>query len=131
MEYFINSPLSRQMYYEFLIDGKPMLVPDEDMDITANDLDSEDSGRDESGVMHRQRLREGVKTWSFEYAVLTHADYLYMETLFAGKADFVFKHRALDGKITECRAYRSKHSITLHNAKTGIHKNYKFNIIEC
>lgn len=128
---FLSSQLSRKMFSEFLINGEPMLVPDADLGITANDLDSEDSGRDESGVMHRQRLRERVKTWSFEYTVLTHADYLYMETLFAGKADFEFTYRDLDGSIAKCRAYCSKNSITLHNAKTGIYKNYKFNIIEC
>lgn len=131
MKYFLTSPLSRNLYYEFLIDGKPVLVPDEDMDITANDLDSEDSGRDESGVMHRQRLRKRVKTWSFEYAVLTHADYVYMEQLFEEKADFTFTFPDLDGQKAECKAYCSKNSITLHNAKTGIYKNYKFNIIEC
>lgn len=28
-------------------------------------------------------------------------------------------------------AYRSKHSITISNIKTGAHKNYSFSIVEC
>jgi len=28
-------------------------------------------------------------------------------------------------------AYRSKHSISINNVKTGVYKNYNFNIIEC
>lgn len=46
--------------YDFQIDGKPILMPDEDADISKADLDSEDSGRDESGVMHRQVVREAI-----------------------------------------------------------------------
>ena len=37
----------------FLIDGQPMLAPDENVEISVEDIDASDSGRDESGVMHR------------------------------------------------------------------------------
>lgn len=121
----------RKFYFEYLIDDKPLLVPDAGVEISQTDIDAEDSGRDESGFMHRQRLREWVKTWSFVYATLTREEYRYLEHLFAGKAEFTFQYRDLDGQPRSCRAYCSKNSITLHNVKLGIYKNYKFNIIEC
>ena len=120
----------RNKYYEYQVDGKPILVPD-NVEIGENDIDAEDSGRDESGIMHRQVLRERVKTWGFSFAVLSRMDYRYLNHLFAGKADFEFKYRGLDGQPVKTRAYCSKLSVTQYNAKLGIYKNLKFNIIEC
>lgn len=117
--------------YDFQIDGRPILTPDEGVRIIKSDLDSEDSGRDESGVMHRQVLREKVVTLELEYAVLTQREYQYTETLFAGKATFTVEYLDLNGKLAEMTAYCSKTSIFLHNARTGIYKNLKFSIIEC
>ena len=121
----------RSYYTDFKIDGRPVLVPDENVEISQNDLDSEDTGRDESGVMHRIVLRERLKTFGFNYGHLTAEEYRYMESLFAGKPEFVFSYRGVDGNMAECIAYCSNNSITLRNAKTGDYRNYKFNIIEC
>lgn len=119
-------------YFEdYQIDGKPLLVPDADVTISQSDLDSSDSGRDEIGVMHRVVLRYRVKTWNFSYSSLTTEEYRYMESLFAGKTDFTFTYRDVDGLLKTCQAYCSNNSITYHNAKLGLYKNYKFNIIEC
>ena len=41
----------------FLINGKPMLAPDADVGVSYTDLDANDSGRDESGYMHRIVMR--------------------------------------------------------------------------
>lgn len=125
--------ITRNKCWDYVVDGKPLLVPDADIEISQNDLDSDDSGRDESGVMHRHRIREGVKTWGFSYQVLTYGEYCYLESLFRGKQEFEFVFANPDpyGTYKKCRAYRSKSSITLHNSKTGLYKNYKFNIIEC
>ena len=49
----------------FLIDGQPMYAPDGDVGISYEDLESSDSGRDESGAMHRIVLRRNAGTWSF------------------------------------------------------------------
>lgn len=121
----------RQLYEDFLIDGQPIYAPDEDMTVSYEDLDSEESGRDEGGFMHRIVLREGVKKFALSYASLSRDEYLYMESLFKGKATFSVMHRDDDGNVQEFMAYRSKHSITVRNAKTGQYKNYSFNIIEC
>lgn len=121
----------RNYYYDLLIDGKPILVPDQDVAMEVSDLDSDESGRDESGVMHRIVLREGVKKWSLPYAQLTREEYLYMTSLFRGKPQFGVEYRDDDGHVAHCTAYHSNHSITIHNARTGTYKNYKCNIIEC
>jgi hypothetical protein len=117
--------------YEFQIDNRPILTPDADIKVEYTDLDSEESGRDENGFMHRIVLRHGVKTFSVSYASLTRDEYRYMESLFAGKSQFEFKYRNEDGSPCAITAYRSKHSITVRNLRTGTYKNYAFNIIEC
>ena len=121
----------RKFYFDFLIDGQPILVPDEDVAISFEDLDSEESGRDESGYMHRIVLREGVKKVPLSYASLSREEYLYMESLFSGKSKFEVIFRDFDGKRSSFAAYRSKHSITIRNVRTGCYKNYTFSIIEC
>ena len=76
----------------FQIDGQPLYAPDADVTPSYADLDSSDSGRDASGVMHREVVREKVATWPFSYASLTDAQYAYLVGLFSGKATFAFTH---------------------------------------
>ena len=121
----------RALFYDLQIDGKPILIPDADVQMEFSDLDSSESGRDERGFMHRIVLRRRVKTWSVPYDVLTGEEYRYMESLFEGKDEFTVDYRDGNGNPAKCVAYRSKHSITIHNAKKGIFKNYKFDIMEC
>lgn len=121
----------RDLFYELQIDGKPILVPDCDITIDLTDLDDSDSGRDESGIMHRIVIRRKVKTIPLSYTVLTTEEYCYMESLFDEKDDFFVEYTGLDGRKGTFTAYRSKHSITIRNARTGLCKNYKFNLIEC
>lgn len=115
----------------FQIDGLPVLAPDADVQITQTDLDASDAGRDESGVMHRLLIRHRVKSWGFQYAALTAEELAYLESLFAGKAEFTFTYPGTDGNTASCTAYCSKNSISYHNAKTGLYKNYQFTVIEC
>lgn len=117
--------------YNFLIDGEPILVPDADIAVSFEDLDSSESGRDESGVMHRIVLREGMRKIPLSYGFLKAEEYRYMESLFKGRSHFEVEIIGLDGDSTKFDAYRSKHSITIRNIKTGLYTNYNFNIIEC
>ena len=117
----------------FLINGEQMFAPDEDVGVSYSDLDADDSGRDESGYMHRIVVRYKLGTWSFEYATITEAEKQYLEKLFGETPDFDFTHpdRLNAEKQVTCKAYRSKYSISWRNARTGQWRNYKFNIIEC
>lgn len=123
--------MMRKLYLDFRIDDVPILVPDQDLEIEYNDLDSDETGRDESGVMHRIVLRECVRKVTLNYETLTREEYLYMRSLFSGKSQFMVTYRDHDGTEAEFAAYHSSHSITVHNARTGLYKNYKISIIEC
>lgn len=117
----------------FMINGKAVLVPDAEVEVSYEDLDSAESGRDESGVMHRIPVRYKVAAWRFTYDRLTEAEKQYMESLFPNGADFAFTHpdRVDASKAVTSRAYRSKYSISWKNARTGLWSNYGFSIIEC
>ena len=121
----------RQFYYEILIDGKPILLPDADIAAEYTDLDSSESGRDESGVMHRIVMRRGVLKMVIPYGNLDREEYLYMESLFAGKSEFARTYRDHDGSIATRQCYRSNHGIVIRNALTGLYRDYKCSIIEC
>ena len=114
----------------YRIDGQPLLTPDADVEIQMSDMESGDSGLDESGVLHRIVVREKVRTWSFSYATLDDADYRYLQSLFAGKPTFTFQFPS-GGQAESCMAYCDKTSVVLHNSRTGLYKNLKFNIMEC
>lgn len=117
----------------FQINGVPMLVPDAQVAMSYEDLDSSQSGRDESGVMHRTPVRYKVAAWSFRYDHLTEEEKQYMESLFPDSPDFAFTHPSrLDAAVSQVtRAYRSKYSISWQNARTGAWNNYGFSIIAC
>lgn len=117
----------------FLIDGLAVLAPDENVEISVEDIDASDSGRDESGMMHRFVVRQGVGKWTFSYACLTAEEYAYMEGLFAGKATFQFTYPdyTAGGQARTLAAYRSKHGIAFQSATTGRFRNYSFSIIGC
>ena len=116
----------RKYWEACCIDGRPVLVPDGDVEISRSDLDAEDSGRDESGVMHRIPVRYRVATWTLSYATLRADEYDYLISLTEGKADFAF---IFGGK--SYRAYCSSDGATLVNAVTGDYRNFKLKIIQC
>jgi hypothetical protein len=109
-----------------LIDERPILVPDENAEISRSDIDAEDSGRDESGIMHRFVVRERVMKWVFNYAHLTKEEYNYLKSLTEGKPEFQF---SFFGDVYT--AYCSNDSAVLRNAITGEYKDFKLTIIEC
>lgn len=123
----------RQKVNFYQVDGAPMLAPDAEPEFSFADLDASDSGRDESGVMHRIMVREKVGTWSFSYAYLSDEELAYLRGLFAGKAQFAFTHPVLgDSNATEtCTAYMSQCSALWKNQRTGQWRNFQFNIIQC
>lgn len=110
-----------------------MLLPDEEVSISYEDLDASDSGRDESGYMHRIVVRHKVASWGFSYSHLTEEEKRYMESLFPDAASFAFGHPSREDSSAqeETICYRSKYALSWKNARTGLWNNYGFNIIEC
>ena len=117
----------------FKINGLPILVPDEEVGVNYEDLDTSDSGRDESGVMHRIVARYKVGSWTFSYDCLTEDERRYMESLFENEPEFNFEYpdRLDSSKTAMCRAYRAKYGISFKNARSGLWSKYSFKIVEC
>ena len=115
----------------YQIDGAPMIAPDGDMEMSFEDIDGADAGRDESGVMHRLMVRAKVGKWSFCYSFLTAQEYAYMCSILPQEGSFIFTYPGADGQAQTCRAYLSNYSIVWRCARTGDYRNLKFNIIEC
>ena len=117
----------------FQINGVPMLAPDENVEVSYQDLDASDAGRDESGFMHRMVVRHKVASWKFTYTHLTEEERRYMENLFGDGDTFTFTHptRQDASKNQQTLCYRSGYDISWRNAKTGLWSGYGFSVIEC
>ena len=117
----------------YQINGMPMLAPDADVQMSFEDLDAADSGRDESGVMHRIPVRYKVGSWQFSYFSLTQEEYAYMQSILPRAGSFTFTYPAGDDctRTESCTAYLSGYSIVWHSARTKDYRNLKFTIIEC
>ena len=115
----------------FLIDGKPMLAPDEEVQVRYEDIDSAAAGRDQEGYMHRAMVRGKVPSWVFAYSFLTEEEKQYMEGLFGDGDSFLFTHPSrVDASVAEqTRCYRSKYSISWKRANTGLWSGYGFTVI--
>lgn len=115
----------------FKIDGLPMLAPDEEVEVSYEDIDSADAGRDQAGFMHRIPVRTKVASWNFVYDSLTEEEKNYMESLFGDSPTFTFTCPGRNGAATEIQCYRSKYSITWKNARLGLWRGYSFTVIQC
>ena len=121
----------RKPYFDFLIDGQPVLLPDQGVSFGAEDMETEDSGTDESGVFHRFLLREKVRSFSLSYDLLTLEEYQYIRSLIRGKTTFTVRYWDPEGKPVTLQAYCSGYSLTLRNARLGLFQGLKLDIQEC
>ena len=117
----------------YQINGVPLLLPDQDVTMGCEDMDSQDAGRDESGYMHRMVARYKVCNWEFTYSHLTQQEYSYMLGLLNCPETFTFTYPdpADPNTTLQTQAYLSRYGISWHNARTGHYRNLKFSIIEC
>ena len=117
----------------FKINGQPLIVPDAGVGFSFEDLDDSTSGRDESGYMHRFVVRHKVGKWSFYFSSITDEEKNYLESLLGDNDTFYFTHPGREdsneSETTTC--YCSKSEMSWYNARLGVWKNYKFNVIEC
>ena len=117
----------------YQINGKPLLAPDAGVEMSFSDLDDAQSGRDESGFMHRIVARHKVGVWNFNYSYLTEGEYAYLLSVLPDAGSFTFTYPAPgnSGCSAQTQAYLSNYGIVWHNARTGDYRNLKFSIIEC
>jgi len=116
----------------FQINGVSLYAPDGPMQLRYEDIDAADSGRDESGVMHRIPVRHRVRVWEFSYARLSREEYAYMLAALPRAGEFTFTHPGQLGLGKEsCKAYVSNFGISWFDNTRGEYRNLKFNVIEC
>lgn len=117
----------------YLLDGKPMVAPDQDVEMSFEDLDGAQSGRDQSGYMHRILVRRKVGVWTFSYSHLTGAQYRYLLSILptGGSFTFTYPDPQTPGNSKKTTAYLSKYGVVWHSAKTDTYRNMQFSVIEC
>ena len=117
----------------YCIDGKALVAPDADVEMSFEDLDSAQSGRDESGYMHRIVVRSKVGVWNFSYSHLTGAQYRYLLSVLprGGSFRFTYPDPENPGARKHTTAYLSKYGVVWHSARTDTYRNMQFSIIEC
>ncbi|MBQ3252161.1 MAG: hypothetical protein IJB02_02840 [Oscillospiraceae bacterium] len=121
------------LQYPYLIEGIPMPLPDQEVQMSFEDLDHADAGRDEAGFMHRLVARYKVGSWDFVYSHLTQQTYQQLLQLLPQSGSFVFSYPdpMNPDQYKHTVAYLSRYGITWRNAATGLYRNLKFSIIEC
>lgn len=115
----------------FKIDGTSIVAPDAEVATSRKDFEAADTGKDESGVLHRFLLRSNVRSWSFKYTHLTKEEYNYMENLLSGKESFTFSFPTSAGATGTCTAYCPSAAVAIRNIRTGMYSSYSFDIVEC
>jgi hypothetical protein len=116
---------------DFKIDGVAIVAPDAEVAVSRKDIEAADTGKDESGVLHRFLLRSKVRSWSFKYTHLTQEEYNYMENLLIGKESFTFSFPTSTGATSSCTAYCPSAAVAIRNIKSGMYSSYSFDIVEC
>ena len=118
------------------IDGKPLPEPTETADIQFTDIESSDSGSDETGVYHREVLRFGVLTCTLTYSYLDNADCAYLLGLLQNKTTFQFTCPAASNaaNVTQTATrtcYCSNYGAALQRLKAGVWRDMTLEIKEC
>lgn len=122
--------MKRKFTNDFLIDGAPMLAPDQDVIFDEYDLLSDASGRDESGVYHTDVLQKGLKTFGFTYSILTAEEYKYVKSQIKGKQYISFTFYDENGNQQTISAYIKQTSVVYWSARRRLFKDFKFEVIQ-
>lgn len=118
------------------IDGNPLPEPTEAAEIKFTDVESEDSGKDETGVYHREILRFGVLSCTLTYSHLSNEECAYLFHLLENKSTFRFTcpissdSRNVEQTVTRT-CYCTDHGAALQRLKAGVWRDAKLQIQEC
>lgn len=118
------------------IDGNPLPEPTEPAEILFTDIESDDSGKDEAGVYHREILRFGVLSCTLTYSHLSNEECAYLFRLLENKSTFRFtcpvSSDSKDVEQTVTRTcYCTDHGAALQRLKGGVWRDAKLQIQEC
>ena len=118
------------------IDGQNLPEPTETAKINFSDIESSDSGADESGVYHREVLRFGVLSCTLTYGYLDNADWAYLLDLLKNKTTFEFTcpaaSSAADVTSTITRTcYCANYGAALQRLQAGVWRDMELQIQEC
>ena len=118
------------------IDGQNLPEPTETAKINFSDIESSDSGADESGVYHREVLRFGVLSCTLTYGYLDNADCAYLLDLLKNKTTFEFTcpaaSSAADVTDTITRTcYCANYGAALQRLQAGVWRDMGLQIQEC
>lgn len=118
------------------IDGQPMPEPTETAQIEFADIESDDSGADESGVYHREVLRFGVLACTLTYGYLDNADCAYLLSLLQNKTTFSFTCpvSSMDTDVTQTitrTCYCANYGAALQRLQAGVWRDMELKIQEC
>ena len=117
----------------YQINGNKLPVPDQDVEMSFEDLDAADAGRDEAGYMHRRVVRQKLGVWNFSYTYLDEETMAYMRRVLDTGGTFSFTYPDPGNTAKRCKttAYLSGYGFVWRNARTGDYRNLKFSVIEC
>ena len=76
---------------QYLIDGKALPEANGGVKLRFSDLESGETGLDESGFLHRVVLRRGLRSWEFAYRELTPTAYGALLALLPQKDSFLLQ----------------------------------------
>lgn len=119
--------------HPYLINGSPIPLPDQDVEMSFEDLDHADAGRDEAGFMHRLVVRYKVGSWKFSYSYLDSRTYRALMQLLPREGSFTFSYPDPEDpeQYKQTTAYLSRYGIVWHNAARDLYRNLQFSVIEC
>ena len=117
----------------YMIENTPVVVPNAGVQLRVSDIEAEESGRDESGYLHRVVLRAGLGTWVLRYRDMSQEEYAYMMALLPGAGSFLFTH---PDKADPARSNVSRCCITdvqagSHDALSGKSRELKITVTQC
>ena len=117
----------------YKIENTPVVAPNAGVQLRVSDIEAEESGRDESGYLHRVVLRPGLATWTLSYRDLSREEYDYMMALLPGSGSFLFTH---PDNADADRSNVSRCCITdiragWHNALPGQSRELKITVTQC
>ncbi len=110
----------------YAIDGKPLLTPDEGVQMDFEDVLPGKGELDLGGE------REKICVWHFHYKTLTREAYSYMLPLLKRTGSFTFTYPDPTDPLKSLtkRAYIEEYSVIWQSAKNGLYRNLKFDVLE-